>query len=130
MSSADNHDREMAAIRAIAGSSEDGPVLMINLNRYKPACGFPVGDPYRQYMSVLADLLPQVGGKILWRTTVYGQPVGEQPIDEVLAAWYPTHSAFLELPKAPAGEENFRLRAQCIDYAVIHRCDADGFSVA
>jgi hypothetical protein len=73
-------------------------------------------------MSVLAEFLPVVGGKILWRHPVYGQPVGAQPLDEVLAAWYPSHQAFLDLPSAPGAEENFRLRHLAVEYAVIHRC--------
>jgi hypothetical protein len=73
-------------------------------------------------MSVLEEFLPVVGGKILWRHPVYGQPVGEQKLDEVLAAWYPTHQAFLDLPRAPGAEENFRLRGLAVEYAVIHRC--------
>ncbi len=76
-------------------------------------------------MSVLEALLPRVGAKVLWRTPVFGQPVGKQPIDEILAAWYPTHRAFLELPDAPGGDENFRLRRMCVEYAVIHRCLGD-----
>ena len=93
-----------------------------NLNRYSTAAGYPDGDDYRKYMSVLEDLLPQVGGKVLWRKPVLGQPVGEQSIDEVLAAWYPTHQAFLDLTSAAGADENFRLRKLCVEYAVIHRC--------
>ena len=129
MSDTISKDAEMDVIRAIADGREDKPVLMINLNRYKPECEYPDGQTYLNYMSVLAELLPQVGGRILWRTPLYGQPVGEQPIDEILAAWYPTHRAFLDLPGAPAGKENFRLRAQCVEYAVIHRCDPNSIGV-
>lgn len=116
------NDAELAAIRAIAKSGNDQPVLMLNLNRYAKAAGFPHGELYRSYMSVLEDFLPVVGGKILWRHPVYGQPVGEQKLDEVLAAWYPTHQAFLDLPTAPGADENFRLKGLAVEYAVIHRC--------
>lgn len=120
------NEDELAAIREIANGGNDQPVLMLNLNRYSVEAGYPDGDNYRQYMSVLEALLPRVGAKVLWRTPVFGQPVGEQRIDEILAAWYPTHRAFLELPDAPGAPENFRLRRTCIDYAVIHRCLGDG----
>lgn len=97
-------------------------MLMLNLNRYTPEADFPNGDLYQSYMSVLEAFLPVVGGKILWRHPIYGQPVGEQKLDEVLAAWYPTHQAFLDLPTAAGAEENFRLRGLAVEYAVIHRC--------
>jgi hypothetical protein len=76
------NDAELAAIRAIAKSGNDQPVLMLNLNRYTQEAGFPNGELYRSYMSVLEEFLPVVGGKILWRHPVYGQPVGEQKLDE------------------------------------------------
>ena len=119
------NDAELERIRAIANSAADHPVLMLNLNRYSDAAGYPDGELYQDYMSVLARLLPHVGAKILWRTAVFGQAVGEQELHEILAAWYPTHQAFLDLPKAPGAEENYRLRGLCVDYAVIHRCAGD-----
>ena len=119
------NESELEAIRVVAQSGHDKPVVMLNLNRYVEEAEYPEGDLYRSYMSVLEGLLPRVGAKILWRTPVFGQPVGEQPIDEILAAWYPTHQAFLELPDAPGAEENFRLRRECVEYAVIHRCLGD-----
>ena len=48
---------------------------------------------------------------------------GEQDIDEILAAWYPSHRAFLDLPDQPGAKENFRLRKICVRSAVIHRCN-------
>ncbi len=121
------NEAELAAIRAIATSGNDPPVLMLNLNRYAKTAGFPHGELYRSYMSVLEAFLPVVGGKILWRHPVYGQPVGEQKLDEVLAAWYPTHQAFLDLPTAPGAEENFRLKGLAVEYAVIHRCPGEQY---
>jgi len=123
-------EHELQAIRAIADGGSDKPVLMLNLNRYANDAGYPDGPLYRSYMSVLRDLLPRVGAKILWRTPVYGQPVGDQKLDEILAAWYPTHRAFLELPNAPGAEENYRLRGLCVEYAVIHRCPGDQYPLS
>jgi len=123
-------EQELQAIRAIADGGSDKPVLMLNLNRYASDASYPDGPLYRSYMSVLSDLLPRVGGKILWRTPVYGQPVGDQKLDEILAAWYPTHRAFLDLPEAPGSEENYRLRGLCVEYAVIHRCPGDHYPLS
>ena len=35
------NEDELAVIEAIARSGNDGPVLMLNLNRYKAGSGFP-----------------------------------------------------------------------------------------
>lgn len=119
------NDGEMAEIEAIAAGGADRPVLMLNLNRYKPGVGFPDGGLYRDYMAALDRLLPQVGARILWRSAVHGQIVGAQAIDEVLAVWYPSHAAFVAMPRATGAEENYRLRAACVEQAVIHRCEGD-----
>jgi len=115
------NEGELEIIRAIAQSDDDRPVFMLNLNRYVEKAGFPDGGLYSNYMSALARLLPEVGGKILWQHPVLGQPIGDQPLDEALAAWYPSHQAFLDLRHAPGSEENFRLRGLAVEYAVIHR---------
>ena len=117
---------EFAEIEKIADSGQDGPVLMINLNRYVTEAHYPNGDLYKSYMSALSNLLVQVGGRILWQMPIYGQPIGEQSVHEVLAAWYPTHKAFLALRSQAGSAENFRLRNLVIENAVIHRCP-DGF---
>ena len=116
------NEAELAVIRSIAGTPDDGPVLMINLNRYSSGAGFPGGGLYREYMTGLEAFLPVVGGKILWRHPVLGQAVGEQLIHEVLGAWYPSHQAFLDLPQANGANENYALRRAAVEYAVIHRC--------
>jgi hypothetical protein len=119
------NDDEIRIIREIASSEKDSAVLMLNLNRYSAEAAFPDGELYKNYMSVLEDFVPVVGAKILWRHRVLGQPIGDQKLDEVLAAWYPTHRAFLDLFNAPGSEENFRLRGLAVEYAVIHRFPGD-----
>ncbi len=119
------NDAELEIIKAIAAGTEDPPVLMLNLNRYKPSAGFPGNGLHRDYIAGLEAFLPAVGGKILWRHPVFGQAVGDQPLDEVLAAWYPSHQAFLDLASAPGAGRNYRLRAESVEYAVIHRCPGD-----
>ncbi len=119
------NEDELARIREIAEGGEDRPVLMMNLNRYRAEAGYPEGELYRGYMAALARLLPRVGAKVLWRAPVEGQARGEQALDEILAVWYPSHRAFLELPEEPGADENFRLRALAVAYAVIHRCPGD-----
>jgi len=117
---------DFAKIEEIANSDDDNPVLMVNLNKYAEG-EYPNGTIYKDYMKALDVLLEKVGAKILWRTPVYGQPIGTQPLDEILGAWYPSHKAFLALrEQGKASEENFRLRNLAVEYAVIHRCPENG----
>ena len=124
------NNAEIAVIRTIAESGNDRPVLMLNLNRYSTEANFPDGELYRQYMAVLERFVPVVGAKILWRHPIHGQVMGAQPIHEALAAWYPSHQAFLDLPKAPGADENYRLRALAVEKAVIHRMPGDAFPLS
>ena len=112
---------EVEKIKAIAGSENDHSLLMINLNHYSEDACYPDGTLYKDYMVALDILLEQVGGKILWRTTVLGQVIGEQVIDEALGIWYPTHQAFLNLMTAPGSAENMRLRNLAVQKADLHR---------
>ena len=115
-------------IEEIAGSDNDRPVLMVNLNKYSEG-EYPDGAIYKDYMKALDVLLEHIGGVILWRTPVYGQPIGTQPLDEILGAWYPSHKAFLALrEQGKISEENFRLRNLAVESAVIHRCPEDGIT--
>jgi hypothetical protein len=116
---------DFAVVRQIAEGGNDHPVLMLNMNRYTRDSGFPDGGAYRDYITGLAPFLEGAGAKLLWRFPVFGQAVGDQKIDEILACWYPLHRNFLELYEAPGATENFRRKGVCVEYAVIHRCPGD-----
>lgn len=116
---------EIEIIKQIAGSADDGPVLMLNLNKYYKDAGYPDQGVYQEYMSFVPKLLDLVGAKIIWQVPTLGQPVGEQDIDEIIAFWYPSHRAFLDLTKTELSEKNFDLRRRAIEYGVIHRCPDD-----
>jgi hypothetical protein len=87
--------------------------------------GYPDGALYKNYTRALDTVLPKVGGRILWRSPVRGQTVGQQPLHEILAVWLPSHQAFIDLRSASGAEENFRLREAAVEVAVIHRRDGD-----
>ena len=121
------NEEDFLIIKSIAESDMDRPVLMLNLNRYFESVSFPDGKPYKSYMDVLSKLLDSLGGKILWQMPSYGQPLGGEKLHEIIAIWYPSHESFLSLRKMPLSEENFKLRAMCVEHAVLHRCPGDLF---
>jgi hypothetical protein len=124
------NEGDFSIVRKISESADDGPVLMLNMNRYRAESGYPDGGVYQQYISGLEKFLPGAGAKILWRVPVFGQAVGDQKIDELIACWYPVHKIFLNLYDAPGAVENFRLKGLCVEYAVIHRCPGDRYPFA
>ena len=118
---------EFSKINKIAVSAEDEAVLMLNLNRYVPKAAYPNGELYMNYMMALNQLLEQLGGRILWQMPSFGQPLGGEKLHEIIAIWYPSHKAFLNLREMPGSAENFKLIGMCVEYAVLHRCPGDMF---
>jgi hypothetical protein len=120
---------DIDAIRATAESGHDVPVLMLNLNRYTPVAAYPTGEEYRTYVAVMMDTIGRVGGRVLWRTPVHGQPIGceHDRVDEILAVWYPSHAAFLDLHSMNGAEDLWRRRQRCVANAVLHRCPGDRY---
>lgn len=127
---ADDHVRaSREAIRRVTQQAEgdDPPVLMLNLNRYTEAAGFPDADDYRLYMARLEHSVRAGGGAVLWRTPVIDAVIGCQhdAYDEILAVWYPSHSVFLELPQADGADLMFASRQICVAHATILALPAD-----
>ena len=124
-SSLDAHiDRAPDAIsrlRQLAESQDDGPVLMLNINRYTPAAGYPDGSAYAEYMHWLEHAVSAEGGAVLWRTPVNDQIIGcaHDEADEILAVWYPSHAAFLALRQADGADKMYAGRATCVAHATI-----------
>jgi uncharacterized protein (DUF1330 family) len=76
------------------GASE--PVVMLNLNRYRANGG---REAYARYAEVALRVLDRVGGRILWAAPAIGTVIGDDSdrYDEVIAVWYPSLAAFMEL---------------------------------
>lgn len=108
---------------------DDAPVLMLNLNRYTEAADFPNGTDYQLYMTRLDHSVQAGGGSVLWRTSVVDAVIGcdHDDYDEILAVWYPSHSAFLQLPNADGAELMFESRKRCVANATILALPADRY---
>lgn len=103
--------REQIDRIAAAAGDDDGPVVMLNLNRYRERAAYegevPGGaspdvtgrEAYERYGVVAQGVLERVGARIAW----YSQPemtvIGDETddYDEVIAVWYPSRAAFVEL---------------------------------
>ena len=120
----DRNELEFAKIEEIANSENDRPVFMLNLNKYFDRSGFlNRNEKYNDYIETVYAILHETGGKMLWRSTVRDQMVGNQEIDEAWAVWYPSHKAFLDLKDVPTAAKSFTLKRQIVERAVIHRGD-------
>ena len=77
----DKNEIEFAKIEEIANSLNDHPVFMLNLNKYFDRSGFlNQNEKYNDYIKTVYTILHETGGKMLWRSTVHDQMVGNQEI--------------------------------------------------
>ena len=127
---------QMAEVAALAGADGDGPVVMLNLNRYRERAqyqGDPPGggspdvpgrDAYVRYAEVAEQVLDRVGGRVLWHTTSSGTVIGEDSdvYDEIIAVWYPSVAAFAALATDPETLEARAHRLAALERATLIRC--------
>tara|TARA_B100001013_G_scaffold317546_1_gene225431 strand:+ start:285 stop:695 length:411 start_codon:yes stop_codon:yes gene_type:complete len=115
-----SNDEQISRLKSLAALSSDSSFVMLNINRYKPEVKFPDGETYGAYMSAIEHSVGAIGGSVLWRVPVQGSVVGDlEEFDEVMAVWYPSHQAFLDLPDADRAREMFRYRRVCVEKAHI-----------
>ena len=120
---------ERETMEDLVKAGHDKPVMMLNLNRYSEVAAFPEGGAYLTYMTLLDSTLDRLGAKVLWKVAVDGQFIGceHDEIDEILAIWYPSASAFLMLLDLEGCAELWESRKQCVAHAIIHRCPGSDY---
>lgn len=130
-------ESQLAAMAASAGGPDDGPVLMLNLHRYRERAAYEADPPtggarevsgreaYARYGAVAAAVLERVGGRILWYARADQTVIGgdEARYDDVIAVWYPSRSAFLALVGAPEIQMARADRAAGLELATLICCD-------
>jgi uncharacterized protein (DUF1330 family) len=127
---------QIAELSALAGSDADGPVIMLNLNRYRERAAYEGqppggGDPdvpgreaYERYGEVALRTLERLGGRVLWHARSPGTVVGggSERYDEVLAVYYPSLQAFLALALDPDILTASAHRTAGLEQATLIRC--------
>ena len=87
----------------VRGLPDEGPVVMVNLVRFKTASADGDGsgwDAYLRYSKGFAALMKAVGATILWAGKVEGAAFGDvsgRPWDFVVLVQYPSRRAFLDV---------------------------------
>ena len=115
----------------------DGPIVALNLNRYRERAAYPAGtadadvsgrDAYLRYGIVAVQAIHAVGGRVLWATEGRHVTIGtaDDRYDEIVAVWYPSRAAFLRLEEFPGYRDAFELhRRAAIERATLLLCDGD-----
>ena len=115
-------EKQLSEIAARAGGPDDGPVVMLNLNRYRERAA------YERYGEVALGVLGQVGGRILWHAEANETVIGDDSdsYDEVIAVWYPSRAAFIELATSEGVLAARADRAAGLERAALICCEPGG----
>ncbi len=130
------NEQQLTELVAMAGGADDGPVVMLNLNRYRERAAYEADPPgggsaevsgleaYARYGEVALALLARVGGRVLWESEVQRTVIGGEAerYDEVIAVWYPSIAAFVELATDPGILTARADRAAALERATLICC--------
>jgi uncharacterized protein (DUF1330 family) len=109
-------------IEELASSSEEGPVVMINLLRYRPGGGAAM---YAQYGDAVLPCLSRVGARVLWNGQPKSVVIGDDADlwDAVLLVEYPSRQAFLDMVSSPEYQAIAGLRSQALSDSRLIACE-------
>lgn len=105
-------DPTTGQLARLTGSSDTGPIVMVNLLRFKrEADGIDAGasgaEAYGRYGAAVAPLLEKAGGRVLSAAVCEESIIGPEARewDMVLLVEYPSREAFLGMVSDPAYQE-------------------------
>jgi uncharacterized protein (DUF1330 family) len=108
------------AFGGFAKRASDGPVVMLNLLRFKPDGG---AERYAEYGAAVAPILAKVGGEIVFAGQATPALIGEGEWDLVALARYPSRQAFLDMVSSPEYQEIAHLRTEALVASELHPMD-------
>ncbi len=114
-------DPDAEQIRSLVSSSDPGPIVMVNLLRFKPqADGIDAGisgaEAYTRYAAGVAPHLEGVGGRLLEAVACEEGVIGpaQAEWDMVALVAYPSREAFLTMTADPGYLEVHRHRVAAL----------------
>lgn len=108
-------------IEELAASPDPGPVVMINLLRFKADGG---ADAYARYGAAVLPCLAEVGARLVWQgrpdSVVIGD--GADLWDAVVLVEYPSRQAFLAMVSSPGYQAIGGLRTEALTDSRLIAC--------
>jgi uncharacterized protein (DUF1330 family) len=114
-------------VRELATADDRGPVVMLNLLKYKARAdgGSTTGeDEYRSYGDVAVAMIEERGGSVIWAGRADQILIGDpsEDWDHVLLVQYPSRAAFLEMVGQPAYREAHQHREAGLERTIVVAC--------
>lgn len=81
-------------LRQLRDLPHEGPIVMLNLLKFKPDGG---AESYEQYSEVAGRLVTEIGGRVLYYGSQKMPVIGHEEWDAMLLVQYPSRAAFLSM---------------------------------
>jgi hypothetical protein len=106
----------LAEIEALRADAPDGPVVMINLIKFKPGGA----EAFDRYMAVAAECLTDVVPELVYAGKVGADAAGDAEWDLIALMRYPSFEGFAQLMAHPIYQERaIPLREQAMERAML-----------
>jgi uncharacterized protein (DUF1330 family) len=97
-------------IQDLVSSDHEGPVVMLNLLRFRDQSNDGAGsgrDSYGRYGDSVRSLLEAAGGRVLWQGRADSVVIGDEADawDAVILVEYPSRARFLDMVSKPDYQE-------------------------
>ncbi|MGH9025161.1 MAG: DUF1330 domain-containing protein [Acidimicrobiia bacterium] len=116
-----------AQFEALASAPDEGPVVMLNLLKFKTQAedGDGTGaDAYGRYGDAAVRMVEERGGTVLWAgradQILIGDP--DEDWDQVALVEYPSRAAFIEMVSSPKYLEAHEHRESGLERTVLVAC--------
>jgi uncharacterized protein (DUF1330 family) len=114
--------------RALAHAPDDGPVVMLNLLKFKArsdAAPEATGEEaYRTYGDTAVQMIEERGGSVIWAGRADQVLIGDpsEDWDQVLLVQYPSRAAFLDMLAQPSYQEAHTHRESGLERTIVVAC--------
>jgi uncharacterized protein (DUF1330 family) len=98
-------------IRKLRGQPDEGPVVMLNLLKFRPAGG---AESYARYSRTAERLVKKLGGKVIYQGKFEMTFIGQEDWDAVLLVEYPSRAAFLQMTRSTEYQDVVRFRSEAL----------------
>ena len=105
------------ALAAFGADPDRGPVVMLNLLKFRPDGG---AERYAEYGAAVAPLLEEVGGRLIYAGSGRAALIGQGDWDLVALVEYPSHRAFLQMILSNKYEKIAHLRLEGLLRSELH----------
>jgi uncharacterized protein (DUF1330 family) len=119
-------------LSALLAGTDAGPIVMLNLLRFKrtadaPDEGLSGQDAYRLYADEMVPFVESKGGRVIWTGRVERMAIGEggEHFDMVALVEYPSRQAFVEIATDPYVQEIGKHRAAGLEGQWLVACRAE-----